>query len=315
LLAHDEGNTSYWKLETNTPFHGWESLGASRRRRWLFRLLLPLKRPQFRRRSCRGSASRTAEDLANRGLLFLLRQKDRNGVWCSTQATVNVLDSLMTVLGKREPDGTAANAPAEILVNEKRVASIPIPPATSLSEPIVTDISQFLSTGSNRVQIRRAAGSPQASAQLVETHYERWPSIPDATKRDSASAGSLRLQVSFDRTVAKIADEIICTVKAERVGFRGYSMLLAEIGLPPGADVDRASLDRAVTEAGWGVDQYDVLPDRLLFYLWPAAGGSRFQFKFRPRLGLAAHTAPSVVYDYYNPDARAVVAPTKFIVR
>lgn len=66
---------------------------------------------------------------------------------------------------------------------------------------------------------------------------------------------------------------------------------------------------------GWGLDQYDVLPDRLIVYLWPEAGGTGFQFKFRPRIGLAAQTAPSVVYDYYNPEARAVVAPTRFIVR
>jgi hypothetical protein len=221
----------------------------------------------------------------------------------------------MTVLGKREPADTTVNSPAEVLVNDKRVASISMPPANRFSEPIVTDISGFLSTGSNRIQIRRAAGSPQASAQVVESHYERWPEKPDASKRDSAAAGSLRLRATFDKTVAKIADEITCTVQAERVGFRGYGMLLAEIGLPPGADVDRASLERAVNEAGWGVDQYDVLPDRLLVYLWPQAGGTRFQFKFRPRFGLAAQTAPSIVYDYYNPEARAVVAPTKFVVR
>ena len=92
-------------------------------------------------------------------------------------------------------------------------------------------------------------------------------------------------------------------------------MLLAEIGLPPGADVDRASLDRAVKEAGWSVDHYDILPDRVVIYLWPQARGTRFQFKFRPRFGLAAHTAPSVVYDYYNPEASAIVAPTRFIVK
>src|SRR5437588_3487109 len=178
----------------------------------------------------------------------------------------------MKVLAKREPTGVDTNSPAEIFINGKYVVSIPMPPASRLSEPILTDISRFLSAGSNRIQIRRAPGSPQASAQVVESHYEPWPAINDPSKTDSASAGALRLQVSFDKTDAKIGDEITCTVKAERVGFRGYGMLLAEIGLPPGADVDRASLDRAVEEAGWGVDQYDVLPDRLIVYLWPEAG-------------------------------------------
>ena len=91
-------------------------------------------------------------------------------------------------------------------------------------------------------------------------------------------------------------------------------MLLAEIGLLPGVEVDRASLDRAVKEST-GCDQYDVLPDRLIIYLWPQAGGTRFQFKFRPRMGVRAQTAPSSVYDYYNPDARAVVAPSRFVVK
>ena len=226
---------------------------------------------------------------------------------------MNVLDSLMTVLGKREPEGPTTNSPAEIFVNAKRAASIPMPPASRLSEPILTNISQFLSAGTNRIEIRRSTGSAQASAQVVESHYERWPEIADAAKRDSGSEGALRLRVIFDKTEAKIGDETTSTVQVERVGFRGYGMLLAEIGLPPGADVDRASLDRAVKEAG--VDQYDVLPDRLVVYLWPEAGGTRFQFKLRMRFGLAAHTGPSVVYDYYNPEARAVVAPTKFIVR
>ena len=91
--------------------------------------------------------------------------------------------------------------------------------------------------------------------------------------------------------------------------------MLAEVGLPPGADVDRASLDRAMTETGWDVDQYDVLPDRIILYLWPKAGGTRFAFKFRPRYGLKAQTAPSLLYDYYNPEARATVAPARFLVR
>ena len=112
-----------------------------------------------------------------------------------------------------------------------------------------------------------------------------------------------------------MSQEVTCSVSAERVGHAGYGMLLAEVGLPPGADVDRASLESAMTSSGWSLSQYDVLPDRLIVYLWPRAGGTNFTFKFRPRYGLEAQTAPSLLYDYYNPEARAVVAPTKFVVR
>ena len=90
-------------------------------------------------------------------------------------------------------------------------------------------------------------------------------------------------------------------------------MLLAEIGLPPGADVDRSSLETALKD--WSVMQYDVLPDRIVLYLWPSAGGVDFDIRFRTRFGLAAKTAPSVIYDYYNPESRVVVPPVKFRVK
>ncbi len=68
-------------------------------------------------------------------------------------------------------------------------------------------------------------------------------------------------------------------------------------------------------ESGWTFSRYDILPDRLVVYLWPRAGGTSFEFKFRPRYGLKAQTAASQLYDYYNPEARIVVAPRRFVVR
>jgi hypothetical protein len=38
-------------------------------------------------------------------------------------------------------------------------------------------------------------------------------------------------------------------------------------------------------------------------------------FKFRPRFALTAKTAPSIAYDYYNAEARALVAPKTFVVK
>jgi hypothetical protein len=301
-LAHREGEASFWELESNTPFYGWGLAGRIEATALTVQAL-----------ALGGNAA--PDDLVNRGLLFLLRQKDRYGVWYSSQATVNVLDALVTVLEKREPPGASEGSTAEVFLNENRIASVAMPEPHKLTNPITIDLSPFLSIGANRIQVRRPAGLPQASAQVVATRYEPWPEASEMNKRGSGSAGALRLRVNFDKTNAKIGEEITCTVNAERVGFRGYGMMLGEIGLPPGADVDRASLERAMKEADWGIDQYDVLPDRLVVYLWPRAGGTRFQFKFRSRFGIAAQTAPSMVCDYYNPEAKAVVAPTRFVIK
>ena len=149
------------------------------------------------------------------------------------------------------------------------------------------------------------------------TYYLPWSESIATQETNWRANGSsdLRLTAKFNKTESKISDEITCHVEAERIGFRGYGMMLAEIGLPPGADVDRASLEKAMKGSDWSISQYDVLPDRVVVYLWPRAGGTNFDFNFRPRFGLKAQTAASTVYDYYNPEARAVIPPVRFVVK
>jgi hypothetical protein len=181
-----------------------------------------------------------------------------------------------------------------------------------LNNPILVDISPFISAGDNQILIRRNGASALASAQVVSTFYVPW-SVAEETHSANRASNPLRLAVSFSKAQASINEEVVCRVEA--VGKNYGGMLLAEIGLPPGADVDRASLEAAVKNSDWSLSRYDVLPDRLIVYLWPRHNGTKFEFKFRPRFGLTAQSAPSLLYDYYNPEARAVVAPTKFLVK
>ena len=87
--------------------------------------------------------------------------------------------------------------------------------------------------------------------------------------------------------------------------------MIAEIGLPPGADVDRATLESAVSASDYQLNHYEVLPDKVLIYLWPNAGGLTLHFQFTLRYSIDAQTAPSSLYDYYNPDARLDLSPTR----
>jgi hypothetical protein len=253
--------------------------------------------------------------LINRGLLFLLREKDSYGVWHSTQATINVLDAMLALLAR---DGQSAlPQTAEVIVNGRSVKSLALPSSNQLITPIAVDVSQFLQRGVNHVELRFPGKSSPASAQAVATYYLPWRDSVATTEANwrANGASGLRLVTKFNKTEGKIGDEIICHVEAERIGLRGDGMMLAEIGLPPGADVDRASLDKAMKGPNSSVSQYDILPDRVVLYFWPRAGGTKFDFSFRPRFGLNAQTAASSVYDYYNPEARATVAPVRFSVK
>lgn len=320
-LARHDSVASYWLLETNTPFHGWGRAGQVETTALAIQALsgycgLPSANCDLPDPSNAPDISNA--QLINRGVLFLLREKDRYGVWYSTQATINVLDALLDRLVQDVQTATKAAGPgtAEILVNGLSAKSVELPAPNQLVSPLAIDLSQFLRAGTNRIEIRRAQGVSPASVQAVATYYVPWSeskTIPDS-KLDTNVSRALRLVTRFDRTESKINDEIACHVEVERAGPGGSGMMLAEIGLPPGANVDRASLEAAMKADG-SISQYDILPDRLIVYLWPRAGGVKFDFMFRPRFGLHAQTAPSLVYDYYNPEARAVVAPVRFLVK
>ena len=306
-LAHHESGTIYFDLQTNTPFYGWGVAGRVETTALVVEALT---------RYCNSPSVKCEADqkLTAGALLFLLKQKDRYGVWYSTQATVKVLNAMLSLLTTQSAPQSGNEATAEIFVNDQLAQTIKLPAvAKRLVGPITVDVKRFIRAGKNSIRIKRPEGSPFASVQALATFYDPWPY--KWSSNSETRSNDLRLQTKCDKTEGKVGDEITCHVEAERVAFRGYGMMLAEIGVPPGADVDRSSLEAAIASSRWGINQYDVLPDRVVVYLWPQAGGVKFDLKFRPRFGLNAKSAASVLYDYYNPEARAVLPPATFRIK
>lgn len=292
-LARQERGLTYWHLEASTPFWGWGTAGRLETTALALRALVAAGRD-------------SDQPMVNRALVFLLRSKDRYGVWHSTQATVQALQAVLEAAREERPSPAGT---AEVRVNDRLAGTLAMPATGEVAPPLRLDLSPHLAPGANRVTIARAQAGSLAQAQVVTSYWVPW------TGRTAlAGADPLRLRVSFDKTVAAAGDLITCTFEAERVGSAGYGMLLGEIGLPPGADVDRESLDRAIADSGYALNRYDILPDRVIVYVWPRAGGARFRFTFRPRFGLRARSGASTLYDYYNPEASTVQAPAFFRV-
>jgi len=293
-LALRESGVTYWNLETNTPFYGWGLAGRLETSALVLRALIE-------------AGQARDKELIEGGMLFLIRHKDHHGVWWSTHATINVLEAIIEASRSNvveDPGG-----PVEILVNDRVVGTVVLPSSKELTGPVFRDVSSFVGPGVNRVTLRRGRAGGQAQVQFAANYYVPWDK-----PANTSALQPLRLQVSYDKTALRAGESVTCRVQAERVGFRGYGMLLAEIGLPPGVEVDRQSLEKAVESAGYVVNHFDVLPDRVVFYLWSQAGGSTFEFRFRPRMSMRAKTESSLLYDYYNPDARVVAPPVMFSV-
>jgi hypothetical protein len=304
-LAQSEGAGTYWALAGSTPFHSWGKAGQIEATALAIQALAA---------GCANSGEACHRELLDGGLVYLLKEKDRYGVWHSSQATINALDALLVFLQTGKSKAAASSTTAEILMNGVSVQSIQLPSGNEVVTPISIDISEYLRSGANQVEIRRPSGTEKSWVQSVATYYVPWTQS-EATSLGFATSKDLRLVTRFNQSEGKVNDEFICHVEAQRLAVEGSGMLLAEVGLPPGADVDRESLNLAMTKSGWAINQYDILPDRVVFYLWPDRRGVSFDFKFRPRFGMKAMSAASSIYDYYNPDARVVVAPARFVIK
>ncbi|MFN6962915.1 MAG: MG2 domain-containing protein [Pyrinomonadaceae bacterium] len=299
-MAHAEGPTSYWKLETNTPFYGWGTAGRIETTALVLQLLT---------KTAAAGESRGSADLRSRALLFLLKNKDRYGVWYSTQTTINVLDAFLATLAAGAVH--AGEQTVRVSANGAEVASVAVEP--DRIDPIIVDLHGRLDPAKNTIEIDTGASGASVMAQAVATHYIDWRDSASSTL-NAGESRAVRLDYKCDKPSPAIMEEVTCSVEAERIGFRGYGMLLAEIGTPPGVDVSRESLERAL-ESDWSLSRYEILPDRIVLYMWAKAGGTKFDFKFKPRYGINAQTPASSVYDYYNPEARAVARPLRFATR
>ncbi len=297
--AKVEGNGVYWNLESNTPFYGWGTAGRIETTALVTQLLIKLQIAE--RQKTNGS------DLISKAMLFLLKNKDRYGVWHSTQTTINVLDAFVVAMAENR---IREDQTLQILINGEHFQNIAV--AKDKIDPIFIDLTAKLNAANNKIDVR-SENSAAMMSQVVATHYIDWADSI-ASDRTVNQSRALKLDYKCDKLSASIMEEVTCSVSTERVGFRGYGMLLAEIGTPPGADVSRESLERAI-EADWSISRYDILPDRIIVYMWAKAGGTNFDFKFRSRYGINARTPPSVVYDYYNPEAQATLAPLRFAVK
>jgi hypothetical protein len=291
-LAHEESGAAFWDATDVTPFYGWGRLGR-------------IEATALAVEALAEAGDATDRGLIVRGTTFLLHQQDRYGIWWSTQATVNVLEGIVAQLGEIRPRAAADRI--EVTVNGTPAKTLDVP--SGALGLLTADLTPYVTPGGNHITLRRRGGGPTASAQAIATYYTPWAIA--ASRRPEAP---LRLALSYDSPNAPVGTWVHVRITAERTGSSGYGMMLAEIGLPPGADVDRASLDEAVAQSGWDLSRYDVLPDRVIFYVWPRAGGTTFTFRFRPRLSGDVLTAASSLYDYYNPDAHVAVAPTRFTI-
>ena len=295
---------AHWVPLNYLPFYGWGHAGEME----TTALVLAALR--------QGAHSPADTALINETLFFLLNNQDHYGVWYSGQATVRVLQALLPLAidQMRAPSGSQefrlaingvplTGSGAEVLHTDSRL----------LTTPRSLDLTALLQPGHNELSFTGASDASAASVEATASFYIPWHGEVASSKTLTGNEAGLDFSYNCAATNARVGTPIDCTVTARRFGSPSYGMLLAEVGLPPGADVDRGSLARLLDN--WTISRYELQPDRIVFYLWSSlAEGSHFNFRFTPRYAIHAKAAPATLSDYYNPDLKAVLQPKTFSV-
>ncbi len=240
-----------------------------------------------------------------RGLTYLIRQKDTYGTWYSTQATILSLKALIEATtragiatGEGEVTVSLNGTPAKPIVITKETADV--------VHSLVFDDVRF---GDNTVEFR-VEGSGNLLYQVTAEYYAPWDKLPP----DELAGEAMTIDVSYDRTTLAVNDEI--TARARIILNRDLQALLVlvDLGVPPGFAVETDDLERLVEKGV--IQRYEVTGRQIILYIenMEPRVPVDVSYRLRARYPIKAKVPPSNAYDYYNPDTQDSQAPVEFVV-
>jgi uncharacterized protein YfaS (alpha-2-macroglobulin family) len=239
----------------------------------------------------------------NQALMYLVKSKDAHGTWGSTQATILALKALVASAGGATHKGTVAFA---IKVNGKQVAKGEVTEKNADVMQLFELKDSMVQSGSNEVTIE-AQGESNLMYQVVSRHFEPWDRKP-------AVEPSLSVSVDYDRTALSTADLLRATATLRCTGKEVASMVMLDLGIPPGFNVDAG--DFAEMVGAKKVKKYSVTSRQVLLYLEDLKPGDvrKFEYSLKPKYPIKAKTPATAAYEYYTPANRTTAAPTEITV-
>ena len=284
-LATQTEKTAYWKSETQT-FTGAEGAGADMETTGLaaYGLL------KWGRNS----------NVTNKVLTYLVRSKNSDGLWGSTQGTVWSLKSLLYASGNAVGGGSGM---VTVLADGQTAATLALTPDNSDVMRQV-DLAKFVHPGANRVSLRYQ-GDGGLLYQIVGRSFVPWDQVPAAPE----AAAPLSLRVAYDKTTLAQDDTATVTATIHNQTNKVAEMPLIDLGLPPGFTPLTDALDAAVQNGT--ISKYTVAARQIIIYMEKLDPNQTVSltYQIRANYPIKARTPLSRVYPYYNPERVSVSAP------
>jgi uncharacterized protein YfaS (alpha-2-macroglobulin family) len=227
---------------------------------------------------------------ARGALTWLAQQKDGNGTWFSTQATVLALKALVAGTGKSLDDGQGREIEITLSENAKRKIFIPASQAEVMQQ---IDLSSQLKPGDNRLTIKETTGTG-AGYQVAFRYHVAAPKPADKQE-------PLAIDVVYDRTELAVNETIKATATVRNQMSETAPMVMLDLPVPAGFSLVPDSMNKMV-EAGT-IARYQLTGRSVLIYLRGLEAGKSLELEYQMRatLPVKVSVAPARAYEYYDP--------------
>ena len=248
-------------------------------------------------------------ELVKQALTWISKQKNAQGTWGSTQATILAIRAL--IAGSTASLGQGYDSLVSVSLNGRRVESFHVNRDNSDVMKEI-DLTKYLQTGENRIELRQAP----AGELPVQVSGDYWLRTgPKVVEAGSGGAGeALGIAVNYDRTMLAVNERLNCSVSVKNRAGARVEMAIVDLGIPPGFDLDTGAFD-AMREGG-RLEKYEVTGNQVILYLRKLEVSTPlvFQYSLRAKYPLRVQTPASAVYEYYQPTNRAESRPVELRV-
>ncbi|MHC9544092.1 MAG: alpha-2-macroglobulin family protein [Vulcanimicrobiota bacterium] len=240
-------------------------------------------------------------ELVQGAVNFLLKAKDPNGTWHSTQATVQALKTL--ILSMSTSSG-ASDGTVEVLVGGKKCGEIKMTPDQSDVLKIV-DLKKYAAPGENLITLK-PEGKISGMYQIVGNYYMPWG-------KGEKKSEPFTVKLSYDRRELKVSDTMnaVCSLKNNQREMA--PMVMVQLGIPPGFSLCDDDFEKLVS--GKLIDRFEMTGHQVILYVGNLNPGQARSFSFRltSLYPIRAKSPATRAYEYYNQEKESFAVPVEIV--
>lgn len=238
-------------------------------------------------------------DIAEEFINYLIDKKDPHGTWYSTQSTILALRTLISSL-KMTVTGEGI---VTVLLNTKKIKEFRITLGNDILHQI--DLGEIIEEA-NEVELR-FKGKGFLSYQITSKYYLPWRQKEEVYK-------PVEIEVEYDKDTLSQNDFVTSRVIVSNNQSKEINMLIVDLGIPAGFEVQTQDLKDMVTQGV--IERFQTTPRQIILYLDSLDPKEKLilTYRLKARFPIKAKTPPSCVYEYYNPEIKDTAPPTQLNV-